>query len=64
MKNSQKGYTSIGLVFIIVWLALAVGWVMNVVEIVQTVSDPITGMFILRCVGIIVAPLGGVLGYF
>ena len=63
-KDSQKGYGSAGIIFVLVWLAIAVGWVMNIIEIVATVSDPITGMFILRCVGIIVAPLGGVLGYF
>ena len=63
-KHSQKGYGSAGLILIVVWLVLVVGWIMNIVEIVATIADPITGMFILRCVGIVVAPLGGVLGYF
>lgn len=40
------------------------GWVMNIAEILATASDPITAMFILRCVGIFVAPLGAILGYF
>ena len=65
MKHSQKGSSDVGsLVFLAVIAAAVVGWIMNVIEIVQTVSDPITGMFILRCVGIVVAPLGAVLGYF
>ena len=58
--------------FFVVWIALliagliagAVGWVMNIVTIVKMVSDPVTGMFILRCVGIFFFPLGAVLGYF
>ena len=45
-------------------IALAVGWVMNVVTIAHVMAEPITGMFVLRVVGIFVVPLGGVLGYF
>ncbi len=69
MKNfkRQLGYT-IAEVGIIAWaillLVLGVGWVMNIVTIIGMLSDPITGMFIFRCVGIFVMPLGGVLGYF
>lgn len=48
----------IGLIF-----AAVVGWIANIVKIVGVISDPITGMFILRVVGIFVAPLGAVLGY-
>jgi len=45
-------------------LAAIGGWIANIVAIVGAVSDPITGMFILRCVGIFVAPLGAILGFF
>ena len=62
MKN-QLGYASVQLIFIVVWLAAIGGWITNIVKIVGTLSDPITGMFIFRCVGIVVAPLGAVLGY-
>ena len=62
MKN-QLGYASVQLIFIVVWLAAIGGWIGNIVKIVGTLSDPITGMFIFRCVGVIVAPLGAVLGY-
>jgi hypothetical protein len=40
-----------------------VGWVANVVQIVATINHPITGLFILKCVGVLVAPLGVVLGW-
>jgi len=63
MKN-QKGVT----LFELLWVALigfgVVGWVLNIIDIVHAISEPITGMFILRCIGIIVGPLGAVLGYF
>lgn len=45
-------------------IAGLVGWVMNIINVVGMINDPITGMFILRCVGILLAPLGAVLGYF
>lgn len=44
-------------------LAAFIGWVLNIVGIVQTVNDPVTGVFILRCFGVVFAPLGAVLGY-
>ena len=51
------------LMWIAVMIALAVGWVMNIFAIAHIMAEPITGMFVLRVVGIFVAPLGGVLGY-
>ena len=51
----------------IVWFAIVLaglwGWIFNVVKIVDTVNDPIAGMFILRCIGILVVPLGAILGF-
>lgn len=49
------------------WLGFAliifggIGWVMNIVAVAQ--SDVVSGMVILRVVGIFMAPLGAVLGY-
>lgn len=37
------------------------GWVMNIIEIAHASS--FTVMVALRCIGILVAPLGAVLGY-
>lgn len=53
---------------VVVWIALILagvyGYISNIVDIINMVNDPITGMFILRCVGIVVFPLGAILGYF
>lgn len=61
-------YSNVGLglilTYLVILIALVVGWVMNIVSIVGTLADPITGMLIARLVGTIVFPLGGVLGYF
>lgn len=57
---------SLGVFFF--WLAAIVGWVMNVYStvILLWVDGPITvtGMLVLRVIGIFLAPLGAVLGYF
>jgi hypothetical protein len=39
------------------------GWIWNIVKIVTTFGDVLTGMFIARCIGVFVAPLGAVLGF-
>ncbi len=39
------------------------GYIFNIVELVAIASDPITGMFILRIVGIFFFPLGCILGW-
>ena len=54
-------------VVVIVWLAaiivLITGWVMNVISIFHTAEAPMTGVFILRCIGVVVPPIGGILGW-
>ena len=50
--------------YLLVWVACIVGWVLNCVAITNTYMLDITGMFILRIVGIFIFPLGAVLGIF
>lgn len=40
-----------------------IGWVLNIIALLGTGAD-ITAMFVLRCIGIFVAPLGAILGWF
>lgn len=46
-----------------IWAVGIIGWVMNIVKLFGMINDPITGMAILRGVGIFLAPLGAVLGF-
>jgi len=57
MKAMLLVYLSFG---ILIFVGLF-GWVMNIIEIVQ--STQIDGMVIVRIAGIFLAPLGAVLGY-
>ncbi len=53
----------IGLGYIALWVAAIIGWILNIVQVVQMADESITGMFVLKCVGILAAPLGAVLGW-
>lgn len=62
--KKQQGNAIVGLLFAVIWVGAIVGWVLNIMVVAETTNASITGMFILRCIGIFVAPLGAVLGYF
>lgn len=47
------------------WLAFIGGWCMNIWAIFDSVGGgALTTMFVARCIGVFVAPLGALLGYF
>lgn len=55
---------SIILSYVIVVLFLVVGWVLNIVNIVQSLpSDEITLTLIFQILGVFVFPVGSLLGY-
>lgn len=43
---------------------MGIGWVMNLIAVFNSNFDPITGQVVLRTIGIFLAPLGGVMGWF
>ena len=59
----MKGYTNITMIYVLIYLAMLVGWVVNIIKIVNTINHDITGMFVFRCVGIILFPVGSILGF-
>lgn len=49
------------LVVLLIWVFGVIGWIMNIVQLAAVSS--VTGWAILKGVGIIVGPLGSILGY-
>ena len=51
----------------IIWLTIVIvggyGWVHNIIVIAHSDFGHLTGMLVLRVIGIFVAPLGMILGY-
>lgn len=56
----------LSLFIIALWIAAAIGWVINIVKIVSSgfVIAEWGGMEVARIIGVLVAPLGAVLGWF
>jgi hypothetical protein len=50
------------LIAIAIWFFATVGYILNIIQIAQ--ADTITGMVLVRVIGIIVAPLGAIIGWF
>lgn len=69
-RNRQSGnfLAGLGIVAILGYITLIIaffyGYVCNVIAIFHALNDPITGLFVARCVGVLAAPLGAILGYF
>ncbi len=40
-----------------------IGWVLNIIEIAKAESI-FSGFILVRCIGVFIAPLGGILGWF
>lgn len=65
--EKQKGFVVLSSLFIVaIWLTFIVGWIINLVEVVQmaVANSPVTTLFVLKGVGILVAPLGAICGLF
>ena len=60
----KRGYTIIEFLVVFIALAGAFGWGWNIVKLIGMSLDPITGLLIVRAIGIFVFPVGMVVGYF
>ena len=61
--KKQCGFSVFKLMTVILALAGVGGWIANIVKLVGSNFEPLTGMVVARAIGIFVAPLGAVLGY-
>ena len=66
----QKGFTLVELIFAGVLCLGIWGWIWNIVKIIAVLSTDgmtlgtIPAFILFRCLGVPVAPLGAILGYF
>lgn len=63
MRNSQRGVTLVEMLFVIIVLGFIPGWIGNVVQLAVADWSTITGLLVLKAIGVFVAPLGAVLGW-
>ena len=62
MKN-EKGFTSFELIVTVIIIAGIGGWIANIIKLSGCNFDPITGILVIRAIGIFVPPLGAVMGF-
>lgn len=66
MKRFQRGFTLVeGAVvgwFLLILIGVG-GWIANVVKLVGMDFGTVTGMLVVRAIGIVVPPLGAVMGF-
>ena len=64
-SSKRSSFTLIGLSIVLLCTAFVIGYVLNIVNIVNNLStnDEVTNMLIFQCIGIIIVPLGSVLGW-
>ena len=53
----------LAIVLVIVALVGAWGWISNIIKLASMDFGGVTGMLVLRAIGVFVAPLGAVLGF-
>ena len=64
MKLSEK-FSIGGVVFIaLIPIGAIGGYIANIFKMISALGGEVTTLFIARCVGIFVAPLGSILGFF
>lgn len=64
-SSKRSSFSLIGLLIVLLWIAFVAGYVLNIFNIINNLStDEVTNMFIFQCIGIIIAPLGSILGWF
>jgi hypothetical protein len=64
--KSRLGFPGI---LMLIWITVVVvvfwGWGRNVVEVAHSnFSAPLTGVLVIRCIGIPVVPIGAIAGWF
>ena len=63
MNKKQKGNTSIELIYVIIWLVLVIGWIMNMYKVFTVDWESPFKTEAIRTISVFIAPVGGVIGY-
>lgn len=60
--KKQHGSTLVYALLAVIWMAAIGGWVANIVKLAGSDFAAMTGMLVLRVIGVVLAPLGAVMG--
>lgn len=63
MGYKQDMSLTAALLIIAIWITVIVGWCMNIYQITQMYDGGLTAKFAFKIVGVLVFPLGALLGF-
>lgn len=63
-SKDENWAIGLAVAFLALWIAGIVGWVLNIVAIANADFAHVTGMLVLRIIGVFLPPIGSVLGLF
>ncbi len=63
MAYKQDMSLTAALLIIAIWITVIVGWCMNIYQITQMYDGGLTAKFAFKIVGVLVFPLGALLGF-
>jgi len=67
-KGRSRVYALTGLtlimIYIFIFITALIGWVMNIVKLVDLLADPLTVEAIVRIIGIPIGFIGAIFGWF
>ena len=63
MRKSKNYGIGASMAFLAIWAFFVVGWILNIIDLVK-MNIELTGVVILKIIGIFVIPLGSIMGWF
>lgn len=63
MAYKQDMSLTAALLIIAIWITVIIGWCMNIYQITQMYDGGMTAKFAFKIVGVLVFPLGALLGF-
>lgn len=63
MSFLEKFGVGLSLAFLGLFVAAVIGWVKNIIQLINIGVGEITTVFVVKCIGIFVAPLGAIMGW-
>lgn len=62
-RYKQEMSLTAALIWITIFIVMAVGWCMNIYQITQMYDNGITAKFVFKVIGVFAFPIGALLGF-
>lgn len=63
MRKSKNYGVGASIAFLVIWAFFIIGWILNIIDLIK-MDIELTGVVILKIIGIFILPLGSIMGWF